>query len=93
MSHPKYQHNNKPNTQDPDMSPSQRDYFENMLKNIIGGCIESAVIVTDDSDKHYGTDPVIVLVVRNNHRVYHCEILSDEEGNDAGVLAVTEVRR
>jgi len=74
------------------MPAQQVKFYEDMLQNVVGGTIGHAVIVTDDEDYSYETNPVIVLVIIKNGRAYHCEILSDEEGNDAGFLAVSEVK-
>lgn len=93
MNHIYYQHNGqKPSATNENMSAQELSYYETMLQNVVGGTIGHAVIVTDDEDISYETRPVIVLVIIKNGRAYHCEILSDEEGNDAGVLAVSEVK-
>ena len=92
MSRISFQHNNKPNAINPSMGERERTYYQNMLTNIMGGTITNAVIVSDEQDKDYGTRPVIVLVVTNKNKTYHCEILSDEEGNDAGIIDVREAK-
>ena len=88
-----FQHNNKPNAINPSMGKREQTYYENMLQNMIGGTITNAVVVSEESDRDFGTRPVIVLVVINKGKKYHCEILSDEEGNNAGIIAVSEVAK
>jgi hypothetical protein len=75
------------------MGAKEKTYYENMVQHMVGATITNIVIVSDESDKDYGTRPVIVLVAINKGKTYNCEILSDEEGNDAGIIEVREVTK